>query len=331
MTTRRRLIALLAQGGFHSGEQLAQQLGITRAAVWKHIQSLHALGLSVDRVPGKGYRLAEKRELIDVEHIKQGLQHSHPTLDIHVFDTLTSTNQHLMQQAQLGAASATACLAEHQSQGKGRRGRQWISPFASNLYLSLLWRFNEAPRALGALPLGVAVAVCDALQQQGYPDIQIKWPNDLLYRGQKLGGILVEMAGDPTGRCHVVVGIGINVQMPTKQPDIDQPWTSLDQIGQQTPSRNDLATRILAQVATLLQQTEQHGSHETLLEQWRQRDAYANQPVRLLRGEQIITGIARGIDDEGNLLLDTQDTLQRFHSGEISLRPLHATQPTEHQ
>lgn len=331
MNTRRRLLALLAQGGFHSGEQLAQQLGITRAAVWKQIQALQTLGLDIDRIPGKGYRLPDKLELLNVDQIRQALPPNRPTLDIHVFDTLASTNQHLMQQAQMGAATATACLAEHQSQGKGRRGRQWISPFARNLYLSLLWRFNEAPRALGTVPLGIAVAVCEGLQRSGYPDIQIKWPNDLLHRGKKLGGILVEMAGDPTGRCHIVVGIGINVQMPSQQPDIDQPWTSLDQIAPQPPRRNHLAGCILGEVASALHHIEQHGSHDPLLAQWQQRDAYANQPVKLLRGEQIITGIARGIDHDGNLLLDTHDTLQRFHSGEISLRPLHTAQQTEYQ
>lgn len=321
MNTRAQLLALLSQGGFHSGEQLAQQLGISRAGVWKQIQSLHFLGLSIDRIPGRGYRLPEQLELLCPQRIHAGLHHEeHPPLQIQVFDTLESTNLHLMHQAQQGAPSGLACLAEHQSNGRGRRGRAWASPLASNLYISLLWRFNEAPNALSALPLCIAVAICHVLEQNNYHGIRIKWPNDLLHNGKKLGGILMEMSGDPTGRCYIVVGIGLNVNMlPEHALQIDQPWTSLRQLRRQPPSRNQLSAAILSKVASTLHQAE-HGGITDLITQWRQRDAFADQPVKLLRGEQHINGIARGIDDEGNLLLETNGSLQRFHSGEISLR-----------
>lgn len=322
MNTRHKLLSLLIQGGFHSGEALGRHLGLSRAAVWRHIQGLGEVGLSIDRVPGRGYRLTNTLELLCPDRIRQSVSDDATlqALTINVHHELESTNQHLLRLAQQGAPSGHACLAEYQSHGRGRRGRQWISPFGCNLYLSLLWRFNEAPTRLGALPLAVAVAIVRALGQLDIDDIQIKWPNDLLWRGRKLGGILLEMGGDPTSACHIVSGIGLNIHMDQKQQAIDQPWVSLSQITRQPLSRNHIAGLVLLEITTILQQIEQHGLGQYLSE-WRQFDAFADRPVKLLRGEQEITGISRGIDDDGNLLLEINGTIERFHSGEISLRP----------
>lgn len=322
MNTRNQLLTLLIQGGFHSGEKLGRHLGVSRAAVWRHIQGLGELGLIIDRVPGRGYRLSTTLELLCPDRIRQHVNDEtiKQALKINVFHELESTNQHLLQLAQQGAQSGQTCLAEYQSHGRGRRGRQWVSPFGCNLYLSILWRFSEAPIRLGALPLAIAVAIVRALRQLAIDDIQIKWPNDLLWRGRKLGGILLEMGGDPTSTCHIVSGIGLNIHMDQKHQTIDQPWASLSQITRQPLSRNHIAGLVLQEITTILQQIETHGLGQYLSE-WRQIDAFADRRVKLLRGDQEITGISRGIDDDGNLLLEINGAIQRFHSGEISLRP----------
>ncbi|MDX1654152.1 MAG: biotin--[acetyl-CoA-carboxylase] ligase, partial [Candidatus Competibacteraceae bacterium] len=239
----RRLLEVLGDGRFHSGEELARALGVSRAAVWKHLNSLGRRGLEVHAVRGRGYRLPNPLELLDPEGIRAQLSPSVQgrLAQLEVFDQIDSTNSYLLTRAKAGAPGGSVCLAERQSAGRGRRGRQWISPFAANLYLSVLWRYPDGPALLSGLSLAVGVAMARALEGVGVVGVGLKWPNDLLWRDQKLGGILLEFGGESSGPCQVVTGVGLNVTMP-KEPalDIDQPWPDLTTVLGLGLSRNRL-------------------------------------------------------------------------------------------
>jgi len=312
---RSELLRLLADGQFHSGERLGVRFGISRAAIGKHIQALQQQGIDLFRVPGKGYRLAAPLNLLQEERLRQAL----PDVSWLLFDELPSTNQYLMEHlGQLPHGSV--CLSESQTAGKGRRGRQWISPFASNLYYSLYWRMEQGLAAAMGLSLAVAVAVCRALAELEVTGVGVKWPNDLLVKGRKLAGILVEMQGLPEGPCHLVIGIGINVAMNESDARrIDQPWIDLSCVTQQGVERNRLAIALTRHLRTILKQFEDEGLSR-LRQEWALLDAYAGQPVTLSLGEKQLTGICRGIDDQGALLLETGAGIRAFSGGEISLR-----------
>ncbi|WP_295399467.1 bifunctional biotin--[acetyl-CoA-carboxylase] ligase/biotin operon repressor BirA [uncultured Thiocystis sp.] len=323
------LIRLLADGRYHSGEAIARHLGISRVAVWKALRKSAAhYGLALESVRGRGYRLPAPLELLDAERILASLSLAGHAglarLDIH--DQIDSTNAFLMREAAAGAPSGTACLAERQSAGRGRRGRVWVSPFGVNLYLSLLWRTPLAPSALGGASLAAGAVVADVLRTAGARDLALKWPNDLLWHGRKLAGLLLEVAGESQGPSHLVVGVGINLRMdPAQGSDIDQPWTDLRQVLDGRPlGRNELAARLLETLLAALETFDREGL-EPFLDQWRDFDAFLGQPVRLLIGAETganrgIEGIHAGIASDGSLQLETAEGLKRFQAGEVSLR-----------
>jgi len=231
-----RLVNSLSAGESRSGETIAAELGCSRTAVWKHIESLRELGVGVEAVAGLGYRLAEPIELLDRQRITAGLSAGaqRDLASFQIISTVDSTNAELQR---MPAAEQHACavLAERQTSGRGRRGRHWYSPFARNIYLSLGWRFDTGVGELGCLPLVVALAAGEALRLAGVTGHAIKWPNDILLNGRKLGGCLVEVQGDASGPCSAVMGVGINVNMPQSTAGtnmIDQPWTD---VGSQVP------------------------------------------------------------------------------------------------
>lgn len=320
-----QVLNILAQGGFHSGQALGQQLGISRSAVWKHIKALQALGVDCHSVTGKGYRLAQDTELLVREEILAALDaDTSPRLSLlECHHEIDSTNAYLM--ARLGELeSGSACLAEMQNQGRGRRGRVWASPFARNIYLSLYWRFQADPASLSTLSLVVGVALKRALQDLGVGEAQLKWPNDLLWQGRKLAGILLEMSGEASGDYHVVIGVGVNVNMSQASEavaEIDQPWVDLASIVGRPLSRNQVAARLLHHLLQAIRSFEQHGGHSFMAE-WRSYDAYANQSVVLHTPAGEVHGIARGVDANGALVLETAQGRQSFYSGEVSMRPL---------
>jgi len=189
---QKKILKLLADGEFHSGTELAELLGVSRSAICKQLNGLSVLGLQHAAVSGKGYRLDRPLELLDNTQINAELtpaqQAAISVLEIH--DTLPSTNTYLVEASQQGALSGFVCFAEHQTAGKGRRGRQWVSPYGSNLYLSILWRFQQGGMASTAgLSLAIGVAVIRALRAQGFSEAGLKWPNDIYCQGKKLGGI----------------------------------------------------------------------------------------------------------------------------------------------
>jgi BirA family transcriptional regulator, biotin operon repressor / biotin---[acetyl-CoA-carboxylase] ligase len=319
-------IKLLADGHFHSGSELAEALGISRSAISKQLQTLAAYGLELTAISGKGYRLARPLQLLSRQQIDQHLQPAVANLlvNIEIHDLIASTNSHLIQQAQQTEVSAIACFAEFQSAGKGRRGRDWISPYGSNIYLSVLWRYQAGPGALVGLSLAVGVAVVKALQNIGIADVGLKWPNDIYWQNKKLAGILIEVSGETGGPCYAVIGLGLNGYISgLAGAVIDQAWTDLDSIlGRPSHDlRNQLAAELLNEMIPVLAGFDQQGLTE-YLQEWRQMDCMQGQKVDVQFGQQVIRGTVVGIDDQGMLLVREEGSqrLKTFGSGEVSLR-----------
>ncbi|MBD1557471.1 bifunctional biotin--[acetyl-CoA-carboxylase] ligase/biotin operon repressor BirA [Vibrio sp. S9_S30] len=308
------IVKQLADGEFHSGEALGERFGISRAAISKHIKSIQALGLDVFSVQRKGYRLPRPLSLLDEDKLANKSERM-----LKVFPVINSTNQFLLDCAgELNRGDV--CLAEYQSQGRGRRGRQWVSPFGSNLYLSMYWRLEAGIAAAMGLSLVVGVAAVEALESLGVQGIKLKWPNDLYYEDKKLAGILVEMSGQAGAAAHLVIGMGLNIAMPEKTENITQPWTSLEQIiPGENIDRNALALAMINAWERSLESYELHGM-EGFVERWNRLDNFLGRSIKLILGPKELLGIARGIDAQGGILIETDKGIETFIGGEISLR-----------
>ena len=314
------LIAVLADGRFHSGETLAASAGVTRGAIWKQVAKLAALGIEVERVPGRGYRILGGLDLLDADAVRAALPADiRDTVDaLEVRRTIASTNAHLMEHA--GTGRCEVCLAEHQSAGRGRMGRRWVSPFGANLYLSVAWTFDAVPPGIQALALAAAVAVAEALDPDRAHGVRIKWPNDLVVGERKLGGVLVELRGEPPGRSRAVVGIGINLRMPASAaPAIDQPWIDLAALGLVPTLRSVLAASVVAAEIAMLARFAREG-FAPFRERWQARDALRGREVRVTSADGEQLGVARGIDRDGALEFETGSGPRRVLAGEVSVR-----------
>jgi len=327
----KQLLELLADGRFHSGTELASALAISRSAVWKQLQSLAELGLELVAVSGKGYKLQRPLQLLDQASISAHLEEpaSAYVSEIEIHDLMPSTNSYLLERAQHNAVAGLVCLAEYQSAGKGRRGRQWVSPFGHNIYLSILWRYQGGPGALTGLSLAVGVAVVRALRALGIQDVALKWPNDILWQQRKLAGILIEVSGDSSGPCHAVIGLGLNLYLPPQQAaTIEQSWVDLQQIlaasapvGTQIKlERNHLVALLLNQLLPVIAGFETQGISD-YLDEWRSYDGMQGKAVTLYIGQQAFHGTVQGIDNQGLLLLEDSDgQIKTLASGEVSFR-----------
>lgn len=321
-----RLLPLLASGDFCSGQVLADAMGVSRTAIWKQLNGLAELGLEIESVKGRGYRVPGGIELLDAAQVRKGLRPVAAGLmaRLELLDSIDSTNAEAMRQVAAGTGIAgLVCSAEQQTAGRGRRGRAWVSPYARNLYVSLLWEYHQGAAALEGLSLAVGVAVARALTACGLPPVQLKWPNDIVYEGAKLGGVLLEMTGDAAGTCQVIVGVGLNVAMPaTAASTIDQAWTDAETMGGTArPGRNVLLAALLNELLPLLANFGEQG-FAPWRDEWLARDAFAGKPVVLHSGAQKMAGIARGVDERGALQLATATAgVQSIYGGEISLRP----------
>lgn len=318
------LIRLLADGDYHSGEAIAQGLGISRTAVWKALRkAVDHYGLVLESATGRGYRLATALELLDPALILDALPNPgrHRLARLEVHDQLDSTNDRLMAEVAGQAPAGTVCLAERQTAGRGRRGRTWVSPFGTNLYLSVLWRYPLGPAVLGGISLAAGVVVAAVLTRFGLADLGLKWPNDLLWRHRKLGGLLLEVAGEAQGPSHLVVGLGLNLRLDHAQGQaIDQPWTDLrEALGGQPPPRNRLAAALIDGLLEMLDRYGEVGL-QPFLEEWGRFDLLRGQRVSLQLGGRSIEGDYVGIDPDGALRLHTPAGPVRAHSGEVSLR-----------
>ena len=310
-----KLAALLADGEFHSGEHLGEALGMSRAAVNKHIQTLKSWGLDVFTVTGKGYSLAAPLQLLD-----EALIHTHlENPGIAVIPVIDSTNQYLLDRMDQ-LESGFACVAEYQQAGRGRRGRKWFSPFGANLYLSMYWRLEQGPAAAMGLSLVIGIVMAEVIQSLGAENVRVKWPNDLYLNDRKLAGILVELTGKTGDAAQIVMGAGINLGMRGEgTSEINQGWINLQEAGV-TIDRNQLAASIINSLRAALPLFERDGL-APFIQRWEKLDNFINRPVKLLIGEREVYGIARGIDKQGGLLLEQEGVIKSWVGGEISLRP----------
>jgi BirA family biotin operon repressor/biotin-[acetyl-CoA-carboxylase] ligase len=319
------LLMLLADGELHSGEWLAGQLNVSRTAVWKGVERLRALDVEVQAVPRRGYRLSNPVELLAARRIGLEIdrQHKGQLRRLELLFEVDSTNTRLLGSAAPPAGSADVCCSELQHAGRGRRGRRWIAPFGTGLALSVAWTFSDAARALPALSLGVGVAVARAVRRAGAIGVMLKWPNDIWFKDRKIGGVLIELRAEAGGPAHVVIGIGLNVTLPAQaRRRIEAgglPIAALSEACVAAPSRNLVAGAILDELLSMLGRYEREG-FAAYRDAWMELDALSGRPARVLLGDAVISGTARGVDLEGALLLDTGDSVQRFVSGEASLR-----------
>lgn len=318
------LLQRLADGRPHSGENLARHFGVSRTAVWKQIGKIEQWGLAVKRAPGSGYRLTRAIDMLDRAALTE-YANTRPGTRLEVFNELESTNRHLLEGPAPEPDELAACIAEYQSAGRGRRGRSWHAPFGMGLCLSAAWSFRETPPELAALSLAVGVAVRRALRHQASIDIDLKWPNDLVWDDRKLGGILVEFTAEAQGRCHVVAGLGINVTMPPEllEQISDWPAGAVD-LGQATdgrePRRTTLATALVDDLKALFADYERQG-FEPYRNEWRSADYLNGKAVRVDEAAGSVHGTARGIDADGALLIGTgADHSRRIISGDVSVR-----------
>ncbi|ELY2511224.1 bifunctional biotin--[acetyl-CoA-carboxylase] ligase/biotin operon repressor BirA [Cronobacter sakazakii] len=308
------LVSLLADGEFHSGEQLGEKLGMSRAAINKHIQTLRDWGIDVFTVPGKGYSLPGPIQLLNESfihsHIKSG--------SVTVLPVIDSTNQYLLDRLS-ELESGDACIAEYQQAGRGRRGRKWFSPFGANLYLSMYWRLEQGPAAAIGLSLVIGIVMAEVLHELGAGQVRVKWPNDLYLHDRKLAGILVELTGKTGDAAQIVIGAGINLAMRQVESDIvNQGWINLQEAGIKV-DRNELAVRLIEKLRASLREFEQEGL-APFLSRWEKLDNFIHRQVKLIIGDREIYGISRGIDNQGALLLEQNGVIKSWMGGEISLR-----------
>ena len=323
------LMRLLSDGEVHSGEQLGETLGISRAAVWKQLKKLEALGVELVAVKGRGYQLAQRLEPLEGAKIVERLpaQARHHLARLFVEDQLPSSNEYLRQRFEQGAGHGEVCLVELQTAGRGRRGRVWSTPWGQSLMLSLGWRFESGIAVLEGLSLAVGVVVAQVLEQHGVSP-KLKWPNDILLSEQgnaasdelgKLAGILIEVTGDAAGPCEVVIGMGMNLWLPDAQrAAIDQPVAALFE---RLPdlSRNQLASDVVAGLLAMLADFER-ASFGAWRDAWNERHAYAGLPIRVIQGQQTSNAIAGEVDESGNLWVTENGHSRRLAGGEISVR-----------
>ncbi len=317
---REELIRRLANGQFISGQVLAKELGVSRTAISKHIKILTEMGLDIFSVQGKGYKLSSPIQLLNQAIICKQLKVLGLTNIVEVHSLIDSTNSYLMRRLPNNVCHGQVCVSEFQSMGRGRRGKQWISPFGSHLYLSMYWRLEQGLSAAMGISLVVGIAVSDVLKQDYGVDVQLKWPNDIYVNGLKLAGILVELEGQSIGPGNCVIGLGLNIAMPVESgKQIDQPWTDIEQQLGRKIDRNELASKLIANIGKRLEQHNQYGL-APMLDDWQRQDYFIDKSVLLITGEKQTRGICRGINGSGALLLEVDGKQQPIYGGEVSLR-----------
>jgi BirA family biotin operon repressor/biotin-[acetyl-CoA-carboxylase] ligase len=315
----RPVLKILADGAFHSGEQIGRDLSISRTAVWKQVDKLRRVGVDIHSVTGKGYRLPAAICLLDAEQILShiGEEAYRWKSDLHVSFSTLSTNKDALAAAQSGRSSAVF-VAEHQERGRGRRGRTWVSPAGSNIYFSMLFTFAKGVAELEGLSLAVAVIVVDALSASGYDGFQLKWPNDVLRNSRKLAGILLEVTGDVAGPCKVVIGVGINVRVSgALKSQVDQPVAGLVEGASDVPDRNLIVANLVRELQRGIAEFERHG-FEPFRGPWQSIDAFKGQVVRIGLSSDWIEGRVMGVDNRGALQLETESGVKLVSSGELA-------------
>ena len=312
------LIEILQDGQFHSGEELGERLAISRAGVWKKLQRLEAdYGLQIVAIKGRGYCLKHPLSLLNSQRLNQ----ADLGLDVYCVESLVSTNTYAQSLAKESPAKSFAVLAERQTSGRGRRGRQWQSPYAENLYLSLVVPITGGLRQLEGISLVVGLAVLNTLKAFGIKDAGVKWPNDVLVADKKIAGVLLELSGDPADCASLVIGIGLNVNM-QEDSAITQAWTSMAVELGALLDRNQVSIALLRQLNVTLERFFAD-SFSSFKCEWEADHLWQGKEALLSSGEHVIHGTIMGVDDGGALRLCVEGVERVFSGGELSLRLAH--------
>jgi BirA family biotin operon repressor/biotin-[acetyl-CoA-carboxylase] ligase len=324
------LLRHLADGEFHSGETLAHVLGVSRATVWNAVRALEDAEVPIYKVHGRGYKLPQPVSLLDRDAIARHAGAHASRFGVEVVDAVDSTNTLLMRRGAEGAASGSVLAAEWQTSGRGRMGRTWHAGIGAALTFSLLWRFTQGAGALAGLSLAAGVALARALSSLGVESAALKWPNDVLWDGRKLAGMLIEIQGDALGPSAVVIGVGLNVRLTDAvRARIDQPAADLESACGRHIDRNAVLGTVLANLADVLDAFAQSG-FAPLREEWERYHAHQGAKIAVkLPDGQVDEGIARGVDENGALLFERGSTVRRLHSAEISVRPASPAKPAK--
>ena len=318
------LLNQLSHESYRSGQDLASQLGVTHAAIHNCISRIESLGIKIERLYGKGYRLNHALDLLSVRQIVDNLNDATAGKleKIDCLQEVDSTNHYAVQLERPSVGKFAVVLAELQHAGKGRRGKKWVSPFAANLYFSLLWPLQKPLHMASVLSPYLAVKIANSLHQLGVASVGVKWPNDIYSKDKKLAGILIECAGELSGQCKMVIGVGLNVYMSRyTRVNIDQPWTD---IVRETPvnsiTRNKLAAILITSSVETLELFEQNKLN-SLNSEWQSWDIMKDKPVSVHLENETKTGIARGVSNDGSLILETpHGKYENILMGEISMR-----------
>lgn len=324
------VFAQLSDGGLHSGEMLAESLGVTRSAVWKAIEQLRELGLEIEAHTNKGYRLTRSVEALDTALIRTHLAESvGERTGIEVAWEIDSTNASLLMRSAPPPHHYDALLAENQTSGRGRRGRAWQARLGASLCWSIATSFDPLPRDLPALTLIVGLRVRDALLRCGAQKIQLKWPNDLVITNSngelaKLGGILVELRAEAGGAAHIVIGVGLNLVLDDEDRKaiaaLGNLAASLAETGVEIGARNRLVAALIESCVTGLEQFRAEG-FAPFKTQWNAADVLRNQPIVVADVNGQRRGLARGIDAQGALVLEREDgSRETVIAGDVSVR-----------
>jgi len=314
-----QLLELLADGEFHTGAALAQALDLSRPSVGKLAARMETQGIVLQRIQGRGYRLAQPWQPLRAEALLGALGNLRDEFSLEIRREATSTNALLLQQAAQQARSGSVLVAEWQTAGRGRLGRPWISGLGNALTFSLLWRFDTGLNALAGLSLAIGVAIVRALNALGARDVGLKWPNDVLAPQGKLAGVLIEAQGDMLGPSAVVIGIGLNVRPPALDAmlRIDQPVSALSQICPVLPEREIVLAMLLRELSGILRVFSLEGLASLRVE-WQKYHVHQDQPVRVkMPNGRLLEGIARGINPGGELRLETVEGILALNSGEL--------------
>lgn len=322
---RDELIRAIADGSQYNIDQLAQSLNADARVIDQAIASLPDIGLSVEHTSSKIAQLARPLKLLDRDAILAAAGRPAALNSLDVFGSITSTNAYLLKKTPPPVSQVDACLAEHQSEGRGRRNRRWESPYGSGVWLSVGRSFVRPPSDIGAFSLAAGVAARRALLACDIPDIGLKWPNDIAHRARKLGGILVELRQLPQNRLRLVAGIGINVTLPdeARRHLAESSGTAATDLAAiaagHPPDRSHLAGTLIKEMFDCLAEFESAG-FAPFADEWREADVTDGVMVEVLDGGVSCVGTARGIDTDGALLVESSGSVRRFVAGEVSVR-----------
>ncbi len=316
MNTARLILARLAPGRFVSGELLAGELGVSRAAVSQHVGRLRAEGIEIFSVRGKGYRLASPVQPLAAEAIARMASGPRP-LRVEVVERTDSTNRLMAERLAAGSAP-DAIFAEYQDQGRGRRGRSWVAAPYGSVLMSLAHRLPGGAAASAGLSLAAGLAVARTLRVAGVENCGLKWPNDIMVDGAKLGGILVEISGELGEGCNCVVGVGVNVRLPeVLEAACGRACTDVQRHVDVHVDRARLAAHLLASLVATLHDFNA-GGFAPMRAEWESLHAYAGRRVRVSRPGADLEGEALGVDADGALRLrDGNDRVHRVTTGEV--------------